>query len=197
MGGTITLKNSIVASGASGQFGLMNSYSTAGNFVDIGNNLSSDSTMPLTSPTSITNANPNLGSPSNNGGPTLTMALLPASPAVRAGDTNGAPLTDQRGFPRKPLQIDIGAFETQVVTSSIPPIVVGTVISGTGAYQFHLAFTNIPGDTFSAWSSTNLLLPFTGWTWLGFTHEVAPGQFQFNDPNYTNNPQSFYRITSP
>jgi hypothetical protein len=54
----------------------------------------------------------------NNGGPTLTMALLPGSPALGAAacsDANGVPLrVDQRGFPRSHFTgCDIGAFENQ------------------------------------------------------------------------------------
>jgi hypothetical protein len=62
---------------------------------------------------------PKLGPLQNNGGPTPTMALLPGSPAIDAGDDSvlGAPLfltTDQRGpgFPRRfGAHVDIGAFE--------------------------------------------------------------------------------------
>jgi len=48
----------------------------------------------------------------DNGGPTLTVALLddPANPAVDAADPDLAPLLDQRGFLRDPTP-DIGAFE--------------------------------------------------------------------------------------
>jgi predicted outer membrane repeat protein len=64
---------------------------------------------------------PKLGPLQNNGGSTSTMALLPGSPAVDAGDDSvlGPPLsltTDQRGmgFPRKAgAHVDIGAFEFQ------------------------------------------------------------------------------------
>ena len=35
--------------------------------------------------------------PADNGGPTLTSALLPSSPAINAGDDAGCPSTDQRG----------------------------------------------------------------------------------------------------
>jgi predicted outer membrane repeat protein len=57
---------------------------------------------------------PSLGPLQNNGGPTLTHALLPGSPAIDAGDNTGAPMWDQRGpgFPRIIHGvIDIGAFE--------------------------------------------------------------------------------------
>src|SRR5207245_11762188 len=59
---------------------------------------------------------PLLGTLQDNGGPTQTMALLPASPAVDAGDNTGAATFDQRGpgFPRiAGGVIDIGAFEVQ------------------------------------------------------------------------------------
>jgi hypothetical protein len=58
--------------------------------------------------------NPLLGALQNNSGPTQTMALLPNSPAINAGDSHapGLPATDQRGFPRiVGSAVDIGAFE--------------------------------------------------------------------------------------
>ncbi len=48
----------------------------------------------------------------DNGGPTLTMALLPGSPAIDAGDTSLGPATDQRGSLRPAgAASDIGAYE--------------------------------------------------------------------------------------
>ena len=55
--------------------------------------------------------NPLLGPLTNNGGATFTLALLPGSPALDAGDDTLTG-TDQRGFPRKSGQhVDIGAYE--------------------------------------------------------------------------------------
>jgi hypothetical protein len=60
---------------------------------------------------------PKLGPLQNNGGPTQTMALLPGSPAIDAGDNAFSPGPfDQRGlgYPRIVNGIiDIGAFEVQ------------------------------------------------------------------------------------
>jgi Chlamydia polymorphic membrane protein (Chlamydia_PMP) repeat len=58
---------------------------------------------------------------SDNGGPTLTHALVAGSPAINAGDPNFAPPPDydQRGAPFVRVyggRIDIGAFEVQVAT---------------------------------------------------------------------------------
>lgn len=53
---------------------------------------------------------PLIGLLADNGGPTRTIALLADSPAIDAGDGEGAPSVDQRGVTRDAL-IDIGAFE--------------------------------------------------------------------------------------
>ena len=68
----------------------------------------------------IVNQSALLGPLADNGGSTLTHALLPGSPAIDTGnnalalDENGNPLeTDQRGVIRVVGAADIGAFETQ------------------------------------------------------------------------------------
>ena len=67
---------------------------------------------------------PRLAPLADNGGPTLTHALQPGSPAIDAGDPNFSPPpnTDQRGEPRVVdgnndtiARIDIGAFEVQSI----------------------------------------------------------------------------------
>jgi hypothetical protein len=42
-------------------------------------------------------------------------------------------------------------------------------------------------------ASTNLTFPLSNWTALGGITEIAPGQFQFSDPQATNSPQQFYQ----
>lgn len=187
--GGFALKNCIVANPMAG-----GNY-WGGTISDSGHNLSSDVTVSFINSTSFTNTNPNLGSLADNGGTTLTVALLFASPAIRAGDSSGAPSTDQRGQSRKALQIDIGAFETAEIPSGLPSLLAGWPLPGSAA--FRLTFTNIPGTSFSVWSSTNLLLQSNNWSFLGFAREIAPGQFQFNDPGSSNRPQEFYRVQSP
>jgi sugar lactone lactonase YvrE len=66
---------------------------------------------------------------------------------------------------------------------------------GDGSIQF--AFTNSIGAAFSVLATTNLNLSLSNWTVLGGVTEVSLGQFQFTDPQATNNPQRFYRIRSP
>ncbi len=84
----------------------------SGPIIDAGHNLSSDNSCAFTSAGSLNNVDPLLGPLADNGGPTLTMALLPGSPAIDAGDNSVALPTDQRGFPRLVgPAIDIGAYE--------------------------------------------------------------------------------------
>ena len=63
----------------------------------------------------------------DNGGPTMTVALLPGSPAINAGTSTGVPETDQRGYHRiVGTAPDIGAFEIlrsyqDFMDASFPP----------------------------------------------------------------------------
>jgi hypothetical protein len=60
----------------------------------------------------MNNIDPKLGPLADNGGSTLTMALLRGSPAIDSGNTAAAPQTDQRGFSRPfGAATDIGAYE--------------------------------------------------------------------------------------
>jgi hypothetical protein len=59
-----------------------------------------------------------LGPLQDNGGPTLTHALLPGSPGINAGDPNFTPppAYHQRGSPSVRVfngRIDVGSFEVQ------------------------------------------------------------------------------------
>ena len=67
--------------------------------------------------------NPLLAPLGNYGGPTQTMALLPGSPAIDAGNNALIPAgitTDQRGLPRIVNTIvDIGAFESSGFTIAV------------------------------------------------------------------------------
>ena len=61
------------------------------------------------------NSDPMLGELADNGGPTLTMALLAGSPAIDAGNLTYCTEFDQRGVARpQGLHCDIGAFEFEI-----------------------------------------------------------------------------------
>jgi predicted outer membrane repeat protein len=111
----VTLANTILKSGPVGG----NIFSNSTTIESLGYNLSNDNASGfLTGPGDQTNIDPMLGPLQDNGGPTLTHALLPGSPAIDAGDPNFAPppVYDQRGtgFDRVVNgRLDIGSFEVQ------------------------------------------------------------------------------------
>lgn len=112
--GTTRLSNTIVANSA-----------CIDHVVSDGYNLESGNSCGFTAAGDITNTNPLLGPLADNGGSTLTLALLPGSAAIDAGNPvapgsggNACEATDQRSFFRPvdgningAATCDIGAFE--------------------------------------------------------------------------------------
>jgi hypothetical protein len=88
-----------------------------GVIIDGGYNLDSGNTCGFTRTTSLTNTHPLLGGLGNNGGPVMTVPLLPGSPAIDAGDDTACPSIDARGIHRPfGAHCDIGAFEATFTT---------------------------------------------------------------------------------
>ncbi|MFZ5809604.1 MAG: choice-of-anchor Q domain-containing protein [Chloroflexota bacterium] len=102
-GGKLQLKNTILRNALSGG-------NCGGSITSLGHNIDSGNTCGFTQSGDQINTNPLVGALANNGGTTQTHALLPGSPAINAGDNNGCPAVDQRGYPRLG-GCDIGAFE--------------------------------------------------------------------------------------
>ncbi|HKW27824.1 MAG TPA: kelch repeat-containing protein [Verrucomicrobiae bacterium] len=95
-----------------------------------------------------------------------------------------------------PANNDLSTGTAELYTTTVPSIRIlnPTRLTG-GAFQF--SFTNTPGAGSTVFTTTNLGLPFANWTTLGSATEVSPGQFQFTDPQATNNSKRFYRVRSP
>jgi Right handed beta helix region/Thrombospondin type 3 repeat len=132
---TAEIANTIFNANGGGSIGNGDGDGTIGSratVTSLGYNLSDDaaygdgSTGPgglLNGPGDNRNTNARLGPLQNNGGPTMTHALLSNSPAIDAGDPNFNPyaftpplLYDQRGLRFKRVangRVDIGAFELQ------------------------------------------------------------------------------------
>jgi hypothetical protein len=116
-GGTTILQNTILGNTSSDG----NCYGT---ITSNGYNLSSDNTCNFNGTGDLNNADPKLGKLGNYGGPTQTIPLLSASPAIDAGNPSGCTdgkghllKTDQRGRPRPDKEdsggCDMGAYERQ------------------------------------------------------------------------------------
>jgi len=70
---------------------------------------------------------------------------------------------------------------------------------GSNACGFGFCFTNVPSASFNVYASTDLTLPLTNWTKVGTVSEVPNGaysQYQFTDPQATNNTRRFYRVSN-
>jgi hypothetical protein len=103
-GANISMKNSILQSSEP-------AVDCSVGITSLGHNLLAGQCT-LAGPGDQNGVDPMLGPLADNGGATLTHALLAGSPAINAGDNSGCPATDQRGVSR-PQQgtCDIGAYE--------------------------------------------------------------------------------------
>jgi CSLREA domain-containing protein len=178
---TTTLRNTIVA----GNFGGASPSTTANN---ISGTVSSSSSFNLigtggaggltngTNNNQVGVANPGLGVLANNGGPTLTHALLAGSPALDAGDNAAvvnppfsgvAPFNDQRGpgFLRirdaadvnTAQTVDIGAFEADPSIEDISDK--STIENSPVSFTFNLGDAATAFDSITGNSSNTTLLP--------------------------------------
>jgi hypothetical protein len=139
-------------------------------FVSLGHNLFSDAPAAALDPTDLVNSDPLLGALADNGGPTLTLALLPGSPAIDAGAPVAGVTTDQRGVPRpQGIAPDIGAFEVRAtamigLSGSTVAIVTGqtntitamvTEADGTPLVGIHVTFRVLAGPNAGATGTSN------------------------------------------
>ncbi len=149
---------------------------------------------------------PKLGSLRDNGGFTMTLALLAGSPAIDAGNNNAAPGDDQRGFNR-PVNgtIDIGAYEfqqpTTVTTLTLSPNP-GTTgqpvrfqinVSGTAANSNGVAGTVTIFDGNTALGTVSLSSGNATLSRSGFTagsHAITAHFNGFSEGDYSFNPST-------
>ena len=128
---TVSILDTVLNAGKMGG----NIYNDSGTVISLGYNVSSDDGGGyFNGPGDQINTNPLLGPLQDNGGPTLTHALLPGSPAIDTGDPNFTPPPnyDQRGpgFGRVVNgRIDIGSFEVQATTPTPTPTATPTATS--------------------------------------------------------------------
>ncbi len=191
---TVNVTNTIVG-GNSGD----DIYNWASSTVDFGGSnlvqiLDNDGTT--NGADSIIAAAPLLAALGDYGGPTQTMPPLAGSPAIDAGAPT-ALTTDQRGYPRPAGRApDIGAVEG-IYNTAGPGELTSVLRLGDGSIQF--GFTNFTDSIFPVLASTNLTIPLSNWTQIGFITESPPGSghYSFTDPTATtNDPERFYRVKS-
>ena len=183
-GGSFTLQNTIVANSPSGG----NCYAVGGSITDSGYNLDSDGSCGFgTANHSLSGTwdnplNPQLGALADNGGPTMTHALLAGSPALNTipQGTNGCGglilNTDQRGVSRpQGSACDTGSFERVYVAPPAISVVAGSasnsacLAANRGGVTLILsdADSDVNALTLSATSSNTTLVPTSNITFGG------------------------------
>jgi hypothetical protein len=172
--GSLTLKNTIVAYSSSGT-------NASGTITDGGNNISTDLSCNFTNIGSTNNTDPRLGPLADNGGPTLTKALLQNSPAIDAGNDAVSLPTDQRGVARYGIS-DIGAFEMT------PPTILSALYLPNG--HLRLQCSGVIGPSYFIQASTNL----ANWVELTNLTSVTNRIFEFEDNNAPSFSIRFYRL---
>jgi hypothetical protein len=123
-GGTTVLRNSILFGNRDGSPGA-EAPDCDGTITSGGNNIigTTQGCGYTAGPGDQIGADPKLGPLADNGGNTLTHALLKGSPAINQADASSAPQTDQRGLQRQ--DPDIGAYEL-VYCLKVPVNRIGT-----------------------------------------------------------------------
>jgi len=199
IGGTILDAGSIIVSGC------------GGGVISDGFNLSSDevggddhSTGPgglLNATGDIRNTDAMLGPLADNGGLTLTHALLPGSPATDHGKSFGA-ATDQRGFPRSVEDpcvanasggdgSDIGAFEVQQKCRPVAFRVTAIKRIWSGD-DLRLSYTTVLASNYVVQARSNLVSG--SWASLPGTNVGIGVAMQSIVTNAIAAPQGYYRI---
>lgn len=171
--GWVAMTNSILSCSTS-------ETNVVGAIDDGGYNISSDTSANFTTPFSRNGVDPLLGPLTDNGGPTPTLSLLPASPAIDAADST-CPVVDQRGVARpQGARCDIGALEL------IPELTLDRGLDGkvTLTHLFQALGTN------SASSSTNL----TVWKLLDAKVADTNGVTRWEDMDAMAFPERFYKV---
>ncbi|PYI88184.1 MAG: hypothetical protein DME26_04050 [Verrucomicrobia bacterium] len=134
---------------------------------------------------------PKLGPLQDNGGSTLTIALLPGSPAINAGDSSACPATDQRGVSRpQGARCDIGAYESALSSG-------GTILSPAGTIerlpedQLRIEFPTLPSRFYLLQASADLI------HWTSVIPNFQPdGVVRFQETNSAQFPARFFRMVT-
>lgn len=199
---TANLKNSIISNNGTADCHIDQTY--GGTLTSLGYNLIQNKGNCSLNSNDLSGIEPKLGPLQDNGGPTLTQALMPG-PAINGGnpegciDNLGNPLnTDQRGMPRVG-RCDIGAFEYQgVLNYAFLPLVSKPIPTPTPPFigiNGHVAVTG------GAVAGVSLELRFyngSAWSTIATTSTASDGSFSFlNSPSLSPGQYYYVRYLNP
>jgi RHS repeat-associated protein len=148
-GGT-TLDGSIVANNTGGDISLFSLGSVSGSYDLVGDGSGSTGLTDSQTGTTSDPLDPDLGSLTENGGPTETMLPETGSPAIGNGAVfSAADGVDQRGVGRPTSNVDIGAVQTftapsiTATTSSGDGLITWTALTNSGvSYNLYRSITS-------------------------------------------------------
>lgn len=191
--GVVTFRNTIVAgnNSNSGEIDVSGTIISQG-FNLVGNTNGSSGWQG----SDLVNQNPSLAPLGNNGGLTLTHALMTTSPAINAGSnslakdptTNVPLIQDQRGLPRyigggMGGLVDIGAYEANYSTSTVK--IGGRVLTSTGRGIpiGRITLTDINGVVFFALTNPSGYYRFINLVpGMTYTLDVTHKYYRFESP---------------
>ena len=178
--GSVYALNTIIAHNGSGP-----TNDVFGTLMSQGNNLIgnlTNATIVGTTNGNIYGVDPLLQPLRNNGGPTLTYALMKGSPAINAGTNIGVPLRDQRGIARPcGNEVDIGAYEYDTLLF--------TDISRVNSTNIRLRVEGPPSSVCTIQASSN----FLDWANVSASSNGPVGVWEFVDHDAGNHASRFYR----
>ncbi len=154
-GASTTVENTIIGAGfsdgvdfaciAPGHSDDINDRTTANAVTtDGGDNIDQDGHCDLSGPGDVSGQDPMLVPIADNGGPTLTQALLAGSPALGDPATSNCPAVDQRGDSRPDGKCDTGAFEA--ILHGPPDATTGDATNITDSSADLAATINLDGE---------------------------------------------------
>jgi hypothetical protein len=184
--GVFTLQNTILSTNLALVAGTTFSANASGAITDAGHNLSSDSTPSLILPGDLPNTDPKLGPLVDNGGPTLTRALIPGSPTIDAISFSSLkyPPFDQRGVPRpQGTGADIGAYEL-----ASPALILSHPMVVSNAFTF--TYQTLYGLSYVLQYKNEI----SNATWIPLLTNSGTGGLITNADSPINLPSRFYRL---
>ena len=126
-----------------------------------------------------------------NGVSTFALPNLNGRMAASFGNS----FTDRgTAFDQSSVMLSVNTIPSHTHAAPVAPTLTGLQRLGNGAFQF--SFTNLPDQTFTVLTATNVTLPLSNWTSIATLTNFLPGHYQFTSAP-TNDLSRFYAVRMP
>jgi len=130
----------------------------------------------------------------NYGGNGISSFGLPGLSGCMAAHIGNSFTALGTAFDQFSVTLSTNTMPSHTHALPVAPTLSGVQRFGNGAFQFF--FTNVPDNTFTVLSATNVALPLSNWTSLGVITNFTPGYYQFTSAP-TSEPIRFYTVRLP